>query len=80
MKLILSTQNPSKALQIQTLLNLPELEVVTLAELEISDDVEETGTTLEENALIKTLFAYEKLGGYCIGEDTGLYFLNLDRA
>ena len=78
MRLILSTQNPSKALQIQTLLNIPELEVITLAELDIHDDVEENGTTLEENAAAKALFAYEKIGGYCIGEDTGLYIDTLD--
>jgi XTP/dITP diphosphohydrolase len=73
MKIIVSTQNPGKAAQIQVLLSIPRLEVVSLFELGILDDVEESGTTLEENAVIKTLFAHEKLGGYCVGEDTGLY-------
>lgn len=78
MKIILSTQNPSKALQIQTLLNIPGLEVVTLAQIDIHDDVEENGVTLEENATTKALFAHEKIGGYCVGEDTGLYIDALD--
>ncbi len=73
MQLIISTQNPGKAAQIAGLLSIPGLKVVSLSQLGVTDDVEETGQTLEENALIKTTFAHEMFGGYCAGEDTGLY-------
>ncbi len=73
MRIILSTKNPSKALQIQTLLNDDAFEVVTLGEIGIHDDVVEDGNTLEENAFKKAIFAFEQTGEYVIAEDTGLF-------
>ena len=73
MRIILSTKNPSKALQIQTLLSDDAFEVVTLGEIGIHDDVVEDGNTLEENAFKKAIFAFEQTGEYVIAEDTGLF-------
>jgi XTP/dITP diphosphohydrolase len=78
MRIILSTKNPSKALQIQTLLNDDTFEVVTLADIGIHDDVVEDGDTLEANALKKAQFAFEQTGEYVIAEDSGLYIDALD--
>jgi XTP/dITP diphosphohydrolase len=35
-------------------------------------DIEETGTTLEENARIKSQFVYDNYGFNCFSDDTGL--------
>ena len=38
----------------------------------IYEDIAETGTTLEENALIKSQYIYQKTGLSCFADDTGL--------
>ena len=77
-KIILSTQNPSKALQIETLLSDGRFEVVPLGSLGITDEVVEDGETLEANATKKALFGLEKTGICSIAEDTGLFIDALD--
>ncbi len=78
MKIILSTQNPSKALQIETLLNDSRFEIVTLGSLGITDEVVEDGETLEANATKKALFGLQRTGLCSIAEDTGLFIDALD--
>ncbi len=77
MKVILSTRNPSKALQIQTLFEGSGIEVLTLAEAGMEGQGNETGDTIEENALIKARFAHEHpdrpKGHWVMSDDTGLY-------
>lgn len=73
MRIILSTKNPSKAVQIQALLNDDTFEVITLADVGIHDDVIEDGDTLEANALLKARFGFEQTGACVVAEDSGLY-------
>ncbi len=56
----------------EVLSSLPH-EFVSLAELGITEDVEETGTTHEENALLKARFYQAKTGLPTIAEDSGIY-------
>lgn len=77
MKLTVSTRNPSKAEQIGALLkNLP-LQVESLEEAGIVGEVVEDGTTLEENATKKALFAHQ-VGHWSVADDTGLFIDALD--
>ncbi len=46
--------------------------VKTLQDLNCDDDIPETGDTLEENALIKARYVYQKFGVACFADDTGL--------
>jgi XTP/dITP diphosphohydrolase len=46
--------------------------VKTLQDLNCDDDIPETGDTLEENALIKARYVYQKFGVNCFADDTGL--------
>lgn len=49
-------------------------ELLSLRDLGITEDVEETGVTHEENALLKAKFFYEKSGALpTLGEDSGVY-------
>lgn len=47
-------------------------QVKGLHDLGITDDIPETGTTLDENAAIKASFLYQKFGQDCFADDTGL--------
>ncbi|MDB5238978.1 MAG: Xanthosine triphosphate pyrophosphatase [Candidatus Parcubacteria bacterium] len=75
MKIILSTRNPSKALQIKTLFKGSNIEILTLDQAGIEGEVIEDGATLNENALKKARFAYEQAGGnvWTMADDTGLF-------
>jgi XTP/dITP diphosphohydrolase len=71
MHLLFATQNKHKALEIQKM--MPSGVVVkTLQDLNCDDDIPETGDTLEENALIKARYVYQKFGADCFADDTGL--------
>ncbi|MCC6752590.1 MAG: RdgB/HAM1 family non-canonical purine NTP pyrophosphatase [Saprospiraceae bacterium] len=69
--LYFASGNPAKAAEIRAVLPEP-FELVTLAELGYFEEIEETGTTLEENAFIKANFLYKRTGGLCIADDSGL--------
>ena len=47
-------------------------ELVTLKEVGITEDIPETGETLDENASIKSRYVYERTGLDCFADDTGL--------
>ena len=71
MKLLLSTQNPNKVIELKRLSH-NQLDVISLKDLNIVEDVEETGTSFEENARLKALWAYHLTGLPCIADDSGL--------
>lgn len=71
MKLLLATQNPNKVIELKRLSH-NQLDVVSLHDLNIVEDVEETGKSFEENARLKALWAYLKTGIPCIADDSGL--------
>ena len=75
-KLIFATHNPNKLIEIKSSVN--SFEVVGLKEMGIHEDIAETGTTLEENALIKSKYIYQKTGFSCFADDTGLEVDALD--
>ena len=71
MKLLLATQNPNKVIELKRLSH-NQLDVISLKDLNIVEDVEETGTSFEENARLKALWAYQQTGLPCIADDSGL--------
>ncbi len=79
MKIILSTRNPSKAVQIKGVFNDDGFNIVTLDEVGIDGEVIEDGVTLEENATKKAVFAHEKSGGeWVMADDTGIFIKALN--
>lgn len=78
MRIILSTRNQTKAEQIKVLLRSLSTPVVTLEEAGIEGEAVEDGSTLEENATKKALFAWENRREWVIAEDTGLFIDALD--
>ena len=57
-----------------------DFELVTLREVGITEDIPETGATLDENASIKARYVYERTGLNCFADDTGLEVEALDGA
>lgn len=71
MKIIFASNNKNKVQEIQN--QVPEsIQIVTLEEIGCNEDIAETGTTLEENAIIKANYVTEKYGLPCFADDTGL--------
>jgi XTP/dITP diphosphohydrolase len=77
--LVLGTGNPHKAREIEPLLQGGGLHVEVKGASEFGDfGPEETGTTLEENAIIKAKTAMDLSGQGSIADDTGLFIDALD--
>ena len=71
MKIVFATNNEHKLAEIRAILG-PQFEVVSLADIGCHEDIPETGTTLEENALMKAEYIYNKYHLSCFADDTGL--------
>ena len=80
MKLVLASKNPHKLLEMQTILGRLGLEVVLESQAGVDVEVEETGTTFEENALLKARAVMEASGMAAIADDSGLMVDALDGA
>ena len=80
MKFVLATHNPNKIREMGAILSQFSVEVVSPRDLGITVDVEETGTTFEENALIKAKSAAEFTGLPALADDSGLCVDALDGA
>lgn len=72
MKLAIATNNQHKLQEIKAILGDSFEELLSLKDLGIDVDVEETGTTLEENALIKARAILALSGIATLADDTGL--------
>ncbi len=73
-QIILSTGNPDKVVEIENIFKDLEIDIVSKKDLGLGDlEVEETGNTLEENAIIKAKAISEKVEGIIIADDTGLF-------
>lgn len=80
MKLIAATNNAGKVREIRAILADFGVEILSLKEAGIDIDVCETGTTFEENALIKARAVADITGQAVIADDSGLCVDALDGA
>ena len=72
MKFILATNNQGKVREMSDILSRFGIEVVTPRELGIAMEVEETGTTFAENAMLKAKAVCEAAALPAIADDSGL--------
>ena len=72
MKFVLASQNKGKLVEMQGILQSLGVEIVLQSELGVSVDVEETGTTFEENARLKAVAVMQATGLPAIADDSGL--------
>ncbi len=77
MKLLFATQNKNKVNEIKRLIGAQH-ELLTLADLDYEEELQESSMLLEENALEKANHIYHEFKMNCFSEDTGLEidFLN----
>ena len=71
-KLIIATNNRDKLAEIKDILSDTDIEVLSAADYDDFPDVEETGQTLMENALLKARAVWDKYHLTCVADDTGL--------
>jgi XTP/dITP diphosphohydrolase len=71
-KLVIASNNAKKLRELAELAAPLGYEVVAVSELAPGFDVEETGATFEENALLKALAAAQATGEVALGDDSGL--------
>ena len=72
MKAVLASRNPKKLKEMKTILSELGVEVVLESEVGIDIEVEETGTTFEENSLLKAQAVMKASGLPAIADDSGL--------
>ena len=72
MKFILATHNPGKLREMSDILSHLGVEVVSPADVGITVEVEETGTTFAENAMLKAKAICAASGLPAIADDSGL--------
>ena len=72
MKLVLASKNKKKLVEMQDILSHLGVEVCSESEAGVDVEVEETGTTFEENSLLKARAVMEASGLPAIADDSGL--------
>lgn len=73
MELLIATQNKGKVKEYQRLLADLDVNIIGLADVDLGDmDVEETGTTFEENAILKAKAYAQASGKLTLADDSGL--------
>lgn len=71
MKIVFATSNQNKAIEVQKL--LPEtIQILTLDDLDINEDIPETANTFEGNAIQKAEYIVNRFGIGCFADDSGL--------
>ena len=72
MKLVLASKNKKKLVEMNDILSRLGVQVCSEAEAGVDVEVEETGTTFEENSLLKARAVMEASGMPAIADDSGL--------
>ncbi len=70
-KIIFATHNKHKLQEVQTILET-DYEVIGLDSLNFFEEIEETGTTFEQNAQLKAEIIFNKFQIDCFADDSGL--------
>ena len=71
LKIVFATHNNNKLVELQQLLK-EKVTLLSLNDLGILTEIEETGETLEENALLKAKYVFDRFGLDVFADDTGL--------
>ena len=79
-KIIFATTNKNKVREVNMMMEGFDVELVPMSEVGLDVDIEETGTTFEENAIIKAKAVCELTGEIALADDSGLEVDYLDGA
>ncbi|MDD2512175.1 MAG: non-canonical purine NTP diphosphatase [Proteiniphilum sp.] len=70
-KIVFATNNRHKLEEIRKIAE-GQLEILSLSDIGCNEEIDETGSTLDENAMIKAAYVQERYGYDCFADDTGL--------
>jgi len=70
-QLVFATNNAHKLEEVAAKLN-GAIKLLSLNDIDFTDDIDETGTTFEQNASIKSHRIFNRYGLNCFGDDSGL--------
>jgi XTP/dITP diphosphohydrolase len=79
-KVIFATSNEGKMKEIREILKDLDIELLSLKEIGLNPDIEENGTTFEENAIIKAKCIMEMTGEMVLADDSGIEVDYLNKA
>src|SRR5258706_1630997 len=71
-RLLIATRSPHKLAELRDLLALEQAELVSLEDLGLEGDIEETGSTFEANARMKARHGARLSGLMTLADDSGL--------
>jgi XTP/dITP diphosphohydrolase len=77
-ELIIASRNRGKVTEIREILSMKNVDLLDLHELGFKGEIEESGDTFEENALIKTRAVFRRYNRPVIADDSGLVVPYLD--
>ncbi len=72
MKVVLASKNPHKLVEISKITEKFDIELVMESDLGVDIDVEETGTTFEENSFLKANAVMQATGLPALADDSGI--------
>ena len=72
MKVVLASKNQHKLVEISRILEKLDIQLVLQSELGVDIDVEETGTTFEENSFLKAQTVMQATGLPALADDSGI--------
>ena len=77
-QLLFFSNNKNKIIEIKKIFKKFNLELLSLNDLNISNEPEETGKTFEENAKIKSDYGFNKTSIPCFADDSGICIESLN--
>ena len=78
-KIIIASNNNGKIIEVKQMLKDKDIELLSMKEAGVNIDIDENGTTFEENALIKAREVMKLTGEITIADDSGLEVDYLDK-
>ena len=76
--IIIATKNNDKVLEIREILADMPFSIKCMKDIGMYDEIDECGSTFEENAMIKAKYIFDKTGVIVIADDSGLEIDFLD--
>lgn len=79
-EIVLASSNQGKVREVEMMMKDMGIRVIPLSETTFTEEIEENGTTFEENAIIKASAVAKKLQVPVLADDSGLEIDYLDKA
>ena len=71
MELVFATHNKNKVIEVKSLIN-QNINLLNLSDINFTDEINETASTLEGNAILKAQTIFNKTKFNCFADDSGL--------